>query len=195
MSNIDMISMEPTYASPEALMTQAGLCELGRNLYHLPTWGFAGCCASKLADTQAINEAATYIFFAGLTGTNVNHDLGYLEFGLTFSCDLLVMTDESVSQLRRIMDGIPVNRETQALDAVREVGPGGNFLTADHTLEHYRKNWVPGVSDRNTFERWTELGSTTMEQRCKNKIKDILTRPAEPFNAAKIDGVLEKILS
>ncbi|MDR1948130.1 MAG: trimethylamine methyltransferase family protein [Spirochaetaceae bacterium] len=193
MSNIDMVSMQPTYASPEAMMLQAGLCELGRNLYNLPTWGFAGCCASKVADTQAINEASTYIFMAGLTGTNVNHDLGYLEFGLTFSFDLLVMTDESVGQLRRIMDGISVNRETQALDVIREVGPGGSFLASDHTLDHYRENWSPGVSDRNTFERWTELGATTMEQRCKARIKEILNRPAEPANAAAVDAVLKKI--
>jgi trimethylamine--corrinoid protein Co-methyltransferase len=193
MSNIDMISMQPTYASPEAMMLQAGLCELGRSLYNLPTWGFAGCCASKLADTQAINEAATYIFMAGLTGTNVNHDLGYLEFGLTFSFDLLVMTDESVGQLRRILDGIPVNRETQALDAIREVGPGGSFLSSEHTLGHYRDNWTPGVSDRNTFERWTTLGSTTMEQRCKSKIKEILGMEPAPVNAAAVDAVLKTI--
>jgi len=194
MSNIDMNSLQPSYASPEAMMTQAGLCELGRDLFGLPTWGFAGCCASKLADTQAINEAATYIFMAGLTGTNLNHDLGYLEFGLTFSFDLLVMTDESVGQLRRIMDGIPVTRETMALDAVREVGPGGHFLSADHTLEHYRENWTPGVSDRNTYERWTELGSLSMEERCKVKIKDILSAPPEASYTDAIDAVLSKIM-
>jgi len=193
MSNIDMGSMQPTYASPEAMMTQAGLCELGRNLYRLPTWGFAGCCASKLADTQAINEAATYIFMAGLSGTNLNHDLGYLEFGLTYSFDLLVMTNESVGQLRRIMAGIPVNRETQALDAMREVGPGGNFLIADHTLEHYRENWTPGVTDRNTFERWSDLGRTTMEERCKAKISGILNESPAPQNSEKIDAILQKI--
>jgi trimethylamine--corrinoid protein Co-methyltransferase len=194
MSNLDMGSMQPSYASPEAMMTQAGVCELGRNLYHLPTWGFAGCCASKVADAQAINEAATYIFMAGLTGTNVNHDLGYLEFGLTYSFDLLVMADESVSQLRRIMDGIPVSREAQALDAIREVGPGGNFLDCDHTLDHYRDNWFPGVSDRNTFERWAELGSMTMERRCKAKIEKILGEPAKARNAEKIDAALERIM-
>jgi len=194
MSNLDMTSMQPSYASPEAMMTQAGICELGRNLYGLPTWGFAGCCASKVADTQAINEAATYIFMAGLTGTNVNHDLGYLEFGLTYSFDLLVMADESVGQLRRIFDGIPVNPETQALEAIREVGPGGNFLDCDHTLDHYRDNWFPGVSDRNTFERWTQLGSLTMEQRCKAKIQKILGESAKPQNASKIDAVLDKIM-
>jgi len=194
MSNLDMASMQPTYASPEAMMTQAGLCELGRNLYNLPTWGFAGCCVSKVADTQAVNEAATYIFMAGLTGTNVNHDLGYLEFGLTYSFDLLVMADESVGQLRRIFDGIPVDRETQALQAIKEVGPGGNFLACDHTLDHYRENWTPGVSDRNTFERWTELGSLTMEQRCKAKIGKILGEPAKARNAGEIDAVLERIM-
>jgi len=186
--------MQPTYASPEAMMTQAGLCELGRNLYNLPTWGFAGCCCSKVADAQAINEAATYIFMAGLTGTNVNHDLGYLEFGLTYSFDLLVMADESVSQLRRIFDGIPVNRETQALDAIKEVGPGGNFLACDHTLDHYKENWTPGVTDRNTFERWAQLGSLTMEQRCKAKIEKILAAPPRVRNVAKIDAVLDKIM-
>ena len=194
MSNIDMSSMQPSYASPEAMMTQAGICELGRNLYNMPTWGFAGCCASKVADTQAINEASTYIFMAGLTGTNINHDLGYLEFGLTYSFDLLVMANESVGQIRRIMDGIPLNRETQALDAIREVGPGGSFLAADHTLDHYMDNWTPGVSDRNTFERWTELGSTTMEQRCKAAIREILGRREQPQNADKIDAVLKKII-
>jgi len=194
MSNIDMSSLQPSYASPEAMMTQAGLCELGRDLYRLPTWGFAGCCASKLADTQAINEASTYIFMAGLTGTNLNHDLGYLEFGLTFSFDLLVMTDESVGQLRRIMDGIPVSRESMAIDAIKEVGPGGHFLSCDHTLDHYRENWIPGVSDRNTFDRWTELGATTMEDRCKAKVRMILDAPAEASYAGAVDAVLDRIM-
>jgi len=194
MSNIDMNSLQPSYASPEAMMTQAGLCELGRDLYGLPTWGFAGCCASKLADTQAINEASTYIFMAGLTGTNINHDLGYLEFGLTYSFDLLVMTDESVGQLRRILDGIPVSRESMALDAIGEVGPGGHFLSCDHTLEHYRENWMPCVSDRNTFDRWAELGATSMEDRCKAKIREILSAPAEASHADAVDAVLQKIM-
>jgi len=194
MSNLDMASMQPSYASPEAMMTQAGLCELGRNLYGLPTWGFAGCCASKVADTQAINEAATYIFMAGLSGTNVNHDLGYLEFGLTYSFDLLVMANESVGQLRRVFDGIPVDRETQALEAIKEVGPGGNFLDCDHTLDNYRENWFPGVTDRNTFERWTALGGMTMEERCRAKIQKILGEPAGVRDGEKIDAVLGRIM-
>ena len=196
MSNIDMGSLQPSYSSPEAMLTQAGLCELGRNLYGLPTWGFAGCSASKLADTQAINEASTYIFMAGLAGTNLNHDLGYLEFGLTFSFDLLVMADESVGQLRRVMDGLPLTRETMALDAVKAVGPGGNFLASDHTLAHYKENWAPGITDRNTFERWSALGASTMEERCKEKIADILmSMPNLAESAPAIDQALARIMS
>jgi trimethylamine--corrinoid protein Co-methyltransferase len=79
MSPMDMQSMQPTYASPEAMVTQAGLCQIGRCLYDLPTWGFGGCSASKLADEQAVNEAAAYIMMSGWMGTNLVHDVGYLE--------------------------------------------------------------------------------------------------------------------
>lgn len=196
MSNIDMHSMQPSYASPEAMMSQAGICQLGRDLYRLPTWGFAGCCASKTADTQAINEASTYIWVAGLTGSNLNHDLGYLEFGLTYSFDLLVMCDESVSQIRRMMDGIEINEDTLAVDTVNSVGPGGSFLATDHTLDHYMENWMPGITDRNAFDRWKALGATTMEQRVKEKIKSILSAPTVPFeHSDTIDRVLAEILN
>jgi len=177
------------------MMAQAGLCELGRNLYQLPTWGFAGCSASKCADTQAINEASTYIFMAGLTGSNLNHDLGYLDFGLTYSFDLLVMANESVGQLRRILEGIPLTRETMALDAIREVGPASHFLASEHTLDYFKENWFPGVTDRSTFERWAEQGATTMEDRCKAKIKAILSEPPLAANAQAIDAVLSRMES
>jgi trimethylamine--corrinoid protein Co-methyltransferase len=141
MSPMDMQSMQPTYSAPEAMVERAGLCQLGRSLYHLPTWGFGGCSASKLADEQAVNEAATYILKSGLMGTNLVHDVGYLEFGLTFSFDLLVMCDEFIGQVRRMMEGIRVDRQYLAADAVKRVGPGGHFLLDDHSLEHFRENW------------------------------------------------------
>jgi len=101
MSPMDMSSMQPTYSAPEAMMTQAGLCQIGCCLYNLPTWGFGGCSASKLADEQAVNEAATYLMMSAWMGTNLVHDVGYLEFGLTYSFDLLVMCDEFIGQIRR----------------------------------------------------------------------------------------------
>ena len=197
MSPMDMQSMQPTYSSPEAMMTQAGLCQIGRCLYDLPTWGFGGCSASKLADEQAVNEAVSYIMMSGWMGTNLVHDVGYLEFGLTYSYDLLVMCDEFIGQVRRMMEGIRVDREYLALDAIKRVGPGGHFLQDDHTLNHFRDNWQPDLTDRKTYETWKMEGALSMGQRTKKKVRHILNnhrpQPLQAEAEAQIDKILERI--
>lgn len=196
MSPMDMQSTQPTYSSPEAMVSQAGLCQLGRSLYHLPTWGFGGCSASKVADEQAVNEAGQYIMMAGWMGTNLVHDVGYLEFGKTYSFDLLVMCDEIIGQVRRMMEGIQVDKEHLAVEAIKRVGLGGHFLGDKHTMEHFRENWQPGITDRRTFESWQSKGSTTMGQRAAHKVKSILENhtpvPLSPEVDSEIDKVLER---
>jgi trimethylamine--corrinoid protein Co-methyltransferase len=194
MSPMDMQSMQPTYSSPEAMITQAGLCQIGRCLYDLPTWGFGGCSAAKVADEQAVNEAASYIMMSGWMGTNLVHDVGYLEFGLTYSFDLLVQCDEIIGQVRRMMEGIRVDRENLAVDRIKHVGPGGHFLSDDHTLAHFRENWQPDLTDRSTYDTWQSKGAKTFGQRAKEKVRHILEnhRP-EPLPeevAARIDKML-----
>jgi trimethylamine--corrinoid protein Co-methyltransferase len=197
MSPMDMQSTQPTYSSPEAVVSQAGLCQLGRELYDLPSWGFGGCSASKLADEQAVYEAGLYILMAGLMGTNIVHDVGYLEFGKTYSFDLLVMCEEMIGYVRRMMEGIPVDPENLAVDAIKRVGIGGHFLGDAHTLAHFRDNWQPGISDRRTFEAWQDKGGTSMGQRAKDKVKDILEnhrpKPIAPDADTAIDNILKKL--
>jgi trimethylamine--corrinoid protein Co-methyltransferase len=195
MSPMDMQSMQPTYSAPEAMVEQAGLCQIGRCLYHLPTWGFGGCSASKLADEQAVNEAATYILMSGLMGTNLVHDVGYLEFGLTYSFDLLVMCDEFIGQVRRMMEGIRVDRQYLAIDAVKRVGPGGHFLLDEHTFDHFRENWKPDLTDRKTHDTWKSQGATSMGQRAKQKIKSILENHKPQPLSAEADAKIAKILA
>ena len=196
MSPMDMLSMQPTYSAPEAMMTQAGLCQIGRCLYQLPTWGFGGCSAAKLADEQAVNEAATYIMMAGWAGTNLVHDVGYLEFGLTYSFDLLVMCNEFIGQVRRMMAGIRVDRESLAVEVIKRVGPGGHFLADEHTFDHFRDNWQPDLTDRRTYEDWHSRGSKSMGQLAKEKIDEIRKNhqpvPLSPEVEAEIDRVLER---
>jgi trimethylamine--corrinoid protein Co-methyltransferase len=197
MSPMDMLSMQPTYSSPEAMVSQAGLCQIGRCLYDLPTWGFGGCSASKLVDEQAVNEAATYIMMSGWMGTNLVHDVGYLEFGLTYSFDLLVLCDEFIGQVRRMMEGICVDQENLAVESIKRVGPGGHFLSDEHTLDHFRENWQPDLTDRKTYEDWKGRGAKSMGQRAKEKIKKIIERhrpePLAPETDIKIDRILKKV--
>ena len=194
MSPIDMGSMQPTYAAPEAVMSQAGLMEMARRLYHLPTWGFSGCSASKLCDEQAVYEAAHYLMMSAWMGCNVNHDVGYLEFGLTFSFDLMVMCDEMISHIRRMMEGIATDDESLGLEAIRRVGPGGNFLGDDHTFSHFRENWQPDLTDRRTVDDWKARGAFTMGQRAKEKIRQILDThkpaPLSPQVREQMDRIL-----
>jgi trimethylamine---corrinoid protein Co-methyltransferase len=194
MSPMDMQSMQPTYSAPEAMITQAGLCQLGRCLYDLPTWGFGGCSAAKLVDAQAVNEAAAYVMMAGWMGTNLVHDVGYLEFGLTYSFDLLVLCDEIIGQVRRMMEGIRVDKEYLAVESIKRVGPGGHFLGDEHTMRHFRENWQPELTDRKTYETWKSQGAASMEQRAKAKVKHILENHRPQPLPVEVDAEIDKIL-
>ncbi len=194
-SPVDMNSMQPTYSAPEAVVSQAGLTEIGRELYELPTWGFAGCSSSKLADSQAVYEASNYMMMAGVTGTNLIHDVGYLESGMTFSFDLLVMCDEIIGQIRRMMDGIMIDEEYLALDAIGRVGPGGHYLGDEHTFNHFKENWQPELTDRDTFENWQERGSTSMLDRTREKIEDILENHETEKLSAEADKKIDAIIA
>lgn len=193
MSPMDMKSGQPTYSAPEAMMTQAGLCQLGRDLYHLPTWGFGGCSSSKICDAQAVNEAATFNLMAAWAGTNLVHDVGYIEFGKTYSLELLVLCNEFIGQVRRMMGGIVVDDEQLAVDAIHRTGPGGAFLADPHTTRHFRDNWEPALTDRKTRKRWQKNGSRSMLERAGEQLREILnTHVPEPMDEEvleRMDGV------
>ncbi|MCF8105814.1 MAG: trimethylamine methyltransferase family protein [Desulfohalobiaceae bacterium] len=193
-SPMDMRSMQPTYAAPEAIMGQAGLTQLGRELYHLPTWGFTGCSASKLCDEQAVYEAYSYLLSAGLMGTNLCHDVGYLEFGLTYSFDLLVQCDEMIGQVRRMMSGITVDAEQLAVEVIQRVGPGGHFLGDEHTFTHFMENWTPGLTDRNTYETWQKQGNASLGQRAGQRLEAILAEHRPVSLTAEADQEIERVL-
>ncbi|MCP4718098.1 MAG: trimethylamine methyltransferase, partial [Desulfobacteraceae bacterium] len=194
MSPMDMKSGQPTYSAPEAMMAQAGLCQMSRDFYHLPTWGFGGCSASKQCDAQAVNEAATYNLTAAWAGTNLVHDLGYIEFGITYSLELLVLCNEFIGQVRRMMDGIVVDDEHLALDAVDRVGPGNSFLTDPHTFSHFKNNWQPDLTDRRIRKNWKKSGSLSMEKSAKERIRSILDTHIPAPMEDKIENKINSII-
>ncbi len=174
-SNMDMRCMQVSYCSPESMLSVITMATIGRELYNLPTWGFAGNSGSKIPDEQAINEAAQYNMMAGLAGSNLNHDLGFLNYGLTYSFDLLVMCDESVSQLRRIFEGIPLDEDHIGYDTIKEVGPKGHYLAEEHTVKYHAEEvWKPGITDRDDFSGWENSGKTTFGYRANQKVKNII---------------------
>jgi trimethylamine--corrinoid protein Co-methyltransferase len=172
---LDMKTMVATYGSPEFMLHCLGMAELAHRAYHLPVWGFAGCSDSKVPDIQAGIESALWILWTALSGANLVHDVGYLESGMTCSLEMIVLGDEIIGMVRRLMEGIPISPGTLPLDAIHDVGPGGDYITAPHTTEHYRSVWYPRALDRRPYESWEQSGKPTAGQKAQDIVGDLLS--------------------
>ncbi|MDR1915958.1 MAG: trimethylamine methyltransferase family protein [Synergistaceae bacterium] len=196
MYNMDLKCMQPTYCSPESIVNNIALAQIGRDLYHVPTWGFTGCSGGKVFDAQAMNESAQYIFAVGFAGVNLNHDVGFMNYGLTFSYEMLVASNETISQMRRVFDGVVLDRDHLALDIIKSVGPKGHYLSEEHTLKYNAEMWLPDLTDRGDLEQWQRAGGTTFEQRVKARTIDIIEnytpKPLTPEQDAEISEILKQ---
>jgi trimethylamine--corrinoid protein Co-methyltransferase len=192
-SPMDMRTMQAGYALPMAIQIQGGMCDMAR-FYGLPSWGEASSC-SKAVDGQAVMEAAQFILMAALQGCNVTHDIAYLEFGLTYSLDFLVLVDEIIDRTKHIVKKVETNEEYLGLDAIRRVGHGGNYLGDEHTFNHLKENWRGDLSDFRSYEEWSKEGLTTIEQRANQKVKRILDTYEPVSLKADIDQEIENILN
>ena len=173
-TSLDMRTMVFTYGSPELLLLDAALSDIAKYL-KIPVFSTSGCTDSKVFDQQAALEAGLSILMAALSGANLIHDNGYLESGLTGSLEMIVLVDETVSLVKRMMQGVRVNRESLAVDVIERIGIGGHYLQDEHTLEHFREEiWSPLVLDRQVHDSWEKGGAKTMGERCRERVMDIL---------------------
>lgn len=171
---IDMQTMIFSYAAPEFLLLSAAITDVVKWL-GLPMFSTAGCSDAKLLDEQASLQAGLSILFAALSGANLIHDVGYLESGLTGSFDMLVLSDEIIAMVKRMLRGVQVDQETLAVDTVAEVGPGGHFLGSEHTLRHFREEiWRPELQERVNYTAWEENGRKRLSDRVRGKVLRIL---------------------
>jgi trimethylamine--corrinoid protein Co-methyltransferase len=162
------------YGAPELFLLSACMTDISKEL-DLPMFSTAGCGDAKVLDEQAASEATLSLLMAGLSGASLIHDVGYLESGLLGSLDMLVLSDEVISMVKRILRGITVNEETLALDVIADVGPGGHFIGMEHTRRHLRaEHWLPKLMDRTNREAWERSGAKTLGRRVREKVIDIL---------------------
>ncbi|MDX2502565.1 MAG: trimethylamine methyltransferase family protein [Deltaproteobacteria bacterium] len=187
---LDMATAQCSYNAPEYLLSYITIIEMS-HFYNLPNWGYAGTTDSQIPDGQATFEAGLETFIAEMAGSNLNHDVGYLDFGRTGSLDMIVILNEVIDQVRRIYRGIPVNDVTLALDVVRDVGSDGNFLVHQHTLEHMQATqWRPTLISRLGYEKWEASGSTSLLERAKKKLQQVLQEHQPiPLSAEKADKI------
>jgi len=193
---LDMATGQCSYNAPEYLLAYLAIIEMS-HYYNLPNWGYAGTSDSQIPDGQATFEAGLLTFLAEFAGSNLNHDVGYLDFGLTGSLEMVVILDEVIDQVRRLYRGIPVNEETLAVDVIRQVGADGNFLAHLHTLQHLESTqWRPKLISRMGNDKWQASGSTTLQERAQRKLEKILQEhqpaPVPEEQAGRIQKIVEE---
>lgn len=193
---LDMSTIIFSYGAPELLLLDAALSDISKEL-GIPVFSTAGCSDAKELDQQAGLEAGLSILMAAQSGANLIHDVGYLESGLLGSLDMLVLSNETISMVKRIMQGISVNRETLAVDVISRVGPGGHFLDDDHTVAHFKKDiWIPDLIDRNNLENWTRDGRKSMGERARERVYQILKvhqpKPLEEKVIQELKSIIKK---
>jgi trimethylamine--corrinoid protein Co-methyltransferase len=127
-----------------------------------------------------------------LAGVNVIYGLGMLEMGVTLDFGQLVLDNEFAGMIKHVLNGIPVNDETLAVDVIHSVGPFKDFLGTKHTLKHMKSQSQPQLIDRRRRSNWEERGKTDIYQRACEKAREILeTHQPDPLP----DGVLTDIRS
>lgn len=192
--HLDMKTMISVYGAPEFQLARVMAAEMAR-FYSLPVWGYAGHSDSKVLDAQAAADAQFSVMTALLAKTNLNHDVGYLEAGLATSPKLILLTNELITMTRRFVDGVRLDEEALALDVIHEVGPGGEFLSHDHTMAHWCEYWQPDTFDRQRLESWQDSRGVDINGRLRDQVIAIMNEHrVEPLPAA-VNSEIERILA
>jgi trimethylamine--corrinoid protein Co-methyltransferase len=183
-----------SYGSPELHLASAAITEIYKWL-GLISSSPGGCTDSKVVDEQAASESVMSIYNNFMVGTNLIHHIGCLDGGLNGSLSSLVMCDEIIGMVKQIGKGIHVTDETLALDILKEVGPGGEFLSHDHTYDHWKEWFRPTIIDRSNFESWSAAGGKNYNERLEPEVDRILEdHEPEPLDE-KLIQEMKKIIN
>jgi len=157
----------------ECGMMNAAIHQLAHHI-KVPNYNSSGLTDSKIPDAQASWEKALTTVLTAMGGSNyVHHAAGMLESMLAVAYEQYVIDDEIIGMSCKVLDGIPVDAEHLALEAIKEVGPGGSFITSPHTMTHMRQEYFSGngVTDQDSREKWMENGSQDTWTRARAIVK------------------------
>ncbi|MBE1282301.1 MAG: trimethylamine methyltransferase [Rhodobacteraceae bacterium] len=191
-SSIDMNSGAPTFGTPEASLVTYGAGQLARRL-NLPFRSSGSFCGSKLPDAQAAYETANSLNMGLMSGVNfMLHSCGWLEGGLVADFEKFVMDADQLGTLHALAKGVSADENAQAMDAIREVGPGGHYLGCAHTQANFKSAfWKSDLLDYKPFETWEEEGARDTYELASNRVDNLLAQYQKPA----LDPAVEEALS
>lgn len=192
LSNIDMQSGSPQFGTPESGIGLLCTGQIARS-FNLPFRGGGGLNSSQTVDAQSAYQSMMTMMPTFLSGTNwVMHTAGWLEGGLVSCYEKFVLDIEILQSLMTEFTPLEFNIESLAFDAHLEVGHGGHFLGAAHTMERFRDCFYrPFLTNSDNFERWTRLGAKDSKTRAgeiyKKKLEDFVAPDMDPHIRQELD--------
>jgi trimethylamine--corrinoid protein Co-methyltransferase len=192
-ASISMQSGAPTFGTPEPSLVSYGAAQLARRL-GLPFRTGGSLCGSKVPDAQAAHESANTINMTLLAGTNFSlHAAGWLEGGLVSSYEKFMIDQDQLGMMQKMAEGVDLSENAQALDAIREVGPGSHYLGCAHTQANFQTAFYrSALADNNSYEQWEVEGEKRIEDRANALCRSWLESYEAPALDPEID---EKLLA
>jgi trimethylamine--corrinoid protein Co-methyltransferase len=193
---LDMRSGAPAFGMPEGVLATLVGAQLARR-YGLPYRGGGGLCSGNTVDAQAASESLMSLWATFLSASDfVLHAAGWLEGGLTFSSEKFALDVEVCREFLRMRDGIGLSEEELALDAIREMGPGGLFLQSPHTMAHF-KEWMymSPLFTTEDFNTWESAGGETLDRRANRAWKQLLESYEDPGLDPAVDEELREFIA
>jgi len=196
-TSIDMNSGAPTFGTPEANQIIHGAGQLARRI-GVPFRSAGSFTGAKIPDAQAGYETANSLNTGLLSGVNfMLHAAGWLEGGLVASPEKLVLDADQLGALHRLARRPGANDESLALDALREVGPGGHYLGCAHTQAHFKTAfWRSEVLDYRPYEAWEDAGApdtrTLANARARKLLAEYEAPSLDPGILAALDDYIAR---
>ncbi len=170
----DMKTTQMIFCGPEQALMAGGTAAMGKH-YGFPVYINVGLTDSKVVDAQAGLESGMTLLYGALAGADIFGHMGICGVDQATSLDILVMQNEIIGYVKRILRGMEVSDESLAFDVIKEVGPGGDYISTLHTAENFKSEmYFPDLLDRNFYENWMSAGAKTMGDRCREKKERIL---------------------
>ena len=189
-SNVDMQSGAPAFGTPEAMQTTIITGQLTRR-YGIP-YRSSGVNASNAIDAQAAYESVFSLWGAVMGGAHILvHAVGWMEGGLRASFEKMALDADLCGMVQTFLEPIDFSSDALAMDAIRDVGPGGHFFGTQHTLDRFRTAFYrPLVSDWRNYEAWEEAGKPESKERIINLVDELMATYEEP----KLDPAVKEEL-
>jgi len=183
----------------EATMITAAYSQMGK-YFGMPTHTYAALSDSKVIDMQAGLETGISGVIAQLAGINMISGAGSLDFVSSFSIEKLVIDNEICGMALRLHRGIDCSPESLAVELIEELGPGGNYLEAEHTFSYFKKEpYIPSsVIDRRDRGSWVERGKKDVFRRARERVEEIYEThtpaPLDKEREEELDRVTGEIM-